>query len=85
MVKIWGVGENASNTPIDVDRVSGTKTYHLADLHESRAYCMNRLNKFRQDILRPLNPTPYKLAVSDKFFHFFKDKWQQQAPVKELS
>merc|ERR1712194_928249 len=53
-------------------------------LAEARAFSMDRLAKFRQDILRPLNPTPYKLAVSDPFFQFFKSMWQQSAPVKEL-
>jgi len=56
----------------------------VCDLAKAREYCSSRLEKFRQDILRPLNPTPYKLAVSNEFFTFFKSLWQEQAPIKEL-
>ncbi|CAD7952655.1 unnamed protein product [Amoebophrya sp. A120] len=54
-------------------------------LDEAREFSMNRLARFRPDILRPLNPTQYKLAVSDPFFGFFKQMWQKSAPIKELT
>ncbi len=57
----------------------------VCELQSAREYGASRLDKFRQDILRPLNPTPYKLAVSNNFFNFFKDLWQKSAPIKELS
>lgn len=63
----------------------GKDALELTDLATARTYCHDRLEAFRQDILRPLNPTPYKLSVSSEFFTFFKDMWERQAPIKELS
>jgi len=57
----------------------------LVYLEEARSDCMDRLKSFRQDHLRPQNPTPYKRSITDSFFHFFKELWEQQAPVKDLS
>merc|ERR1712194_225303 len=80
LVKIWAPVEEVSG-----EYSLDTPVQKLSQLHESRTFCLERLEKFRQDILRPLNPTPYKLAVSDSFFHFFKKMWQESAPVKELA
>ncbi|CAD7942995.1 unnamed protein product [Amoebophrya sp. A25] len=66
-------------------QVWGEQPVRPMSLSEARTFSLERLAKFRQDILRPLNPTPYKLAVSDPFFQFFKSMWQQSAPVKELA
>jgi len=80
LVKIWAPKEEVSGV-YSFD----TKVQKIANLEEARAFSLRRLAAFRQDILRPLNPTPHKLSVSDSFFTFFKQMWQKQAPVKELS
>uniref|UniRef100_A0A1B6F2C5 Nicotinate phosphoribosyltransferase n=1 Tax=Cuerna arida TaxID=1464854 RepID=A0A1B6F2C5_9HEMI len=43
------------------------------------------LQTLRQDHKRNLNPTPYKVAVSDCLYNFIHDLWLQNAPIGELS
>ncbi|CAH0727385.1 unnamed protein product, partial [Brenthis ino] len=54
----------------------------LADVRERVQSCLKTL---RQDIKRNLNPTPYKVAVSDDLYSFIHDLWLQNAPIGELS
>lgn len=50
-------------------------------LVESRTRCLNQLKRFPKETLRPLNPTPYKVSTSYKFFRFFRDMWERTAPI----
>jgi len=43
-----------------------------------------RLEAMRTDHLRPSNPTPFKVSVSAPFYEFFREMWQDTAPIKEL-
>ncbi|CAG0917796.1 unnamed protein product [Notodromas monacha] len=43
------------------------------------------LSSLRQDHKRNLNPTPYKVGVSDALYHFIHDLWLENAPIGELS
>lgn len=54
-------------------------------LHEVRQRVQSSLRTLRQDIKRNLNPTPYKVAVSDDLYNFIHDLWLQNAPIGELS
>ncbi|XP_013135216.1 PREDICTED: nicotinate phosphoribosyltransferase 2 isoform X2 [Papilio polytes] len=54
-------------------------------LSEVRARVQASLRALRQDIKRNLNPTPYKVAVSDDLYSFIHDLWLQNAPIGELS
>ncbi|CAH0405310.1 unnamed protein product [Chilo suppressalis] len=54
-------------------------------LLEVRARVQSSLRTLRQDIKRNLNPTPYKVAVSDDLYCFIHDLWLQNAPIGELS
>ncbi|PZC75179.1 hypothetical protein B5X24_HaOG206594 [Helicoverpa armigera] len=54
-------------------------------LHEVRERVQSSLRTLRQDIKRNLNPTPYKVAVSDDLYNFIHDLWLQNAPIGELS
>ncbi|XP_013176961.1 PREDICTED: nicotinate phosphoribosyltransferase 2 isoform X4 [Papilio xuthus] len=54
-------------------------------LSEVRARVQASLRTLRQDIKRNLNPTPYKVAVSDDLYSFIHDLWLQNAPIGELS
>jgi hypothetical protein len=56
----------------------------LADLRESRQFFLERIKNFREDHTRSINPTPYKRSLSNGFFNFFNELWQEQAPVKEI-
>ncbi|XP_073958379.1 nicotinate phosphoribosyltransferase isoform X3 [Choristoneura fumiferana] len=54
-------------------------------LSEVRERVQSSLKTLRQDIKRNLNPTPYKVAVSDDLYIFIHDLWLQNAPIGELS
>jgi len=43
------------------------------------------LKLLRSDHLRSLNPTPYKVSVSDKLYNFIHKLWLENAPIGELS
>jgi nicotinate phosphoribosyltransferase len=52
---------------------------------EARVAIQQQLKVFRPDILRYINPTPYKVSVSEGLFHYLHKMWQSETPVEELS
>jgi nicotinate phosphoribosyltransferase len=63
------------------------KKHVLADypsLDAIRTHCASELGRFREDHLRRLNPTPYKLSVSSDLFSFMADLWLQETPIAEI-
>ncbi|XP_063548350.1 nicotinate phosphoribosyltransferase isoform X2 [Cydia strobilella] len=63
----------------------GRICYPPKPLSEVRQRVQSSLRTLRQDIKRNLNPTPYKVAVSDDLYNFIHDLWLQNAPIGELS
>lgn len=57
----------------------------LPKLQDVRDRVASSLRTLRPDIKRNLNPTPYKVAVSDDLYHFIHDQWLKNAPIGELS
>ena len=57
----------------------------VPDDYEIRQNVQDSLKTLRQDHKRSLNPTPYKVGVSDDFYHFFHDLWLDNLPIGELS
>ncbi|XP_055858073.1 nicotinate phosphoribosyltransferase isoform X2 [Episyrphus balteatus] len=57
----------------------------LPTLEKVREKVQNSLRTLRNDHKRTLNPTPYKVAVSDDLYNFIHDLWLQNAPIGELS
>uniref|UniRef100_A0A1S4GYI3 Nicotinate phosphoribosyltransferase n=2 Tax=Anopheles gambiae TaxID=7165 RepID=A0A1S4GYI3_ANOGA len=57
----------------------------LPSLEEVRERVQASLRTLRQDHKRTLNPTPYKVAVSDNLYNFIHELWLQNAPIGELS
>ncbi|XP_039308301.1 nicotinate phosphoribosyltransferase isoform X5 [Solenopsis invicta] len=56
----------------------------LPTLQEIRNRVQESLNTLRNDHKRNLNPTPYKVAVSDTLYRFIDELWSQNAPIGEL-
>ena len=52
---------------------------------EIRQTVQDSLRTLRQDHKRSLNPTPYKVGVSDDLYHFIHDLWLENQPIGELS
>lgn len=63
----------------------GRVTQAMPSLDEVRERVQNSLKTLRQDHKRTLNPTPYKVAVSDNLYSFIHELWLQNAPIGELS
>ncbi|XP_055711632.1 nicotinate phosphoribosyltransferase isoform X1 [Phlebotomus papatasi] len=57
----------------------------LPTLDQVRDRVQASLKTVRTDHKRTLNPTPYKVAVSDHLYNFIHDLWLQNAPIGELS
>ena len=53
-------------------------------LEETTAHVEEQLRHVRSDILRPINPTPYKVSVSQDLFTFLHELWQTESPVAEI-
>lgn len=58
---------------------------NLPTLEQVREKVQISLKTLRNDHKRTLNPTPYKVAVSDNLYNFIHDLWLQNAPIGELS
>ncbi|XP_012527384.1 nicotinate phosphoribosyltransferase isoform X4 [Monomorium pharaonis] len=56
----------------------------LPTLQEIRSRVQESLNTLRNDHKRNLNPTPYKVAVSDTLYRFIDELWSRNAPIGEL-
>jgi nicotinate phosphoribosyltransferase len=57
----------------------------LPTLTQIRDRCQMQLMNLREDHLRRLNPTPYKVSISSDLYTFMHDLWLAEAPVPELS
>lgn len=67
------------------DGSGGGRTQPKKSIHEVRAHVTAQRNLIREDTLRPVNPTPYKVSVSDKLYNFLHDLWLKEVPIPELS
>ncbi|XP_064480457.1 nicotinate phosphoribosyltransferase-like isoform X2 [Ornithodoros turicata] len=78
-------------TPDKVENLSqlwwehGKIVQDLPSLDEIRSRLRSSLETLRPDIKRTLNPTPYKVSVSDTLYSFMHDLWLRNAPIGELS
>lgn len=57
----------------------------LLTLGESRERVQSELFCFRSDYKRSLNPTPYKVSVSDELYNFTQTLWLRMTPISDLS
>jgi len=64
---------------------NGKVAHNMPTLNEIRQNVQESLRTLRQDHKRSLNPTPYKVGVSDDLYHFIHDLWLENAPIGELS
>jgi len=57
----------------------------MPTLEEVREMVQTSLRSLRNDHKRTLNPTPYKVSVSDELYSFIHTLWLENAPIGELS
>jgi len=52
---------------------------------ERKLLVQNEIASLRRDHVRHLNPTPYKVSVSEKLYEKFHSQWMAAVPIRELS
>ncbi len=62
----------------------GKRVYPDVPLNQSRDYVLNQLRSTREDHLRDINPTPYKVSVSEELYSYVFQLWEEESPVTEL-
>lgn len=63
----------------------GQQTQASRTLREKRQYMLDHLAGMRQDHLRAVNPTPYKVSVSAALYDRMHQLWQAEAPVNIIT
>jgi nicotinate phosphoribosyltransferase len=62
----------------------GRRLYPERTLQECREHVLNQLRTTREDHLRDINPTPYKVSVSEELYDYAYRLWTEESPVTEL-
>jgi nicotinate phosphoribosyltransferase len=62
----------------------GKRLYPEVPLKGSRDYVLKQLRSTREDHLRDINPTPYKVSVSEELYDYVYHLWTEESPVTEL-
>ena len=62
----------------------GKRVHPEVPLKESRDYVLSQLRSTREDHLRDINPTPYKVSVSEELYNHVYHLWEEESPVTEL-
>ena len=57
----------------------------LPNLKQIRTYAREQIEELRKDHRRDLNPTPYKVSVTDELFQFMHKLWLKSVPIGELN
>jgi nicotinate phosphoribosyltransferase len=57
----------------------------LPTLEKIRDYAREQIDSLRKDIIRDLNPTPYKVSLTNELFQFMHDLWMKNVPIGELN
>lgn len=61
-----------------------TKDPPVPSINQIRSKCMQDLASLRHDHVRYLNPTPYKVSVSEELFESMYELWRRESPILEL-
>ncbi len=57
----------------------------MPNIEDTRQYVASQVELMREDIMRPLNAMPYKVALSTALYEYMHDLWAKEFPVRELS
>lgn len=60
------------------------QVYDIPLLKESRDYVLKQLHEAREDHIRYLNPTPYKVSASTRLSDYVNTIWTSICPIAEL-
>lgn len=54
-------------------------------IDEIRTFSRSQVSSLRSDYVRAVNPTPYKVSVSEELYTLLHSLWMHEAPVEEIS
>uniref|UniRef100_A0A0K0EMM9 Nicotinate phosphoribosyltransferase n=1 Tax=Strongyloides stercoralis TaxID=6248 RepID=A0A0K0EMM9_STRER len=83
-------GKRALVIPSKVEKLQelywdhGKIAQYLPSLNEIKQHLTLSMKSIRKDHCRFVNPTPYKVSVSEKLYEFLHEIWLQNAPVGKL-
>ena len=86
---VWR-GKNAKNFDFDtdnsIDKPSSTTNMRapFPSLIQLRDFVGSQLALLREDHMRLMNPTPYKVSVTTDLFHYINDLMMKELPIAEL-
>ncbi len=63
---------------------NGRRTVSEQSLKHVRDYCVSQIHGWRKDHLRTLNPTPYKISVSDELYEMLYSLRQNEMPIATI-
>ena len=63
----------------------GHQTYAFPPLDTIRQYVQNQIALMRPDHMRAVNPTPYKVSVSQDLYRSMHELWMKEAPISEIT
>jgi len=66
------------------DGPNGGPTSPETTSEDVRKYASSQLKLVREDHLRSLNPTPYKVSVSDELYRYVHELWMDNVPIPDL-
>ncbi|CAF1020396.1 unnamed protein product [Rotaria sp. Silwood1] len=64
---------------------NGQIQHALPSWQEVRNYAQQQISTLRKDHRRHLNPTPYKVSVTDRLYSFLHQLWIDSIPIGELA
>ena len=56
----------------------------LPTLSDIRSYAQEQIDQLRKDHRRDLNPTPYKVSITDSLYQFMHQLWMNSIPIGDL-
>jgi len=63
---------------------NGKVVQKLPSIHEIKKLCENEIKSMRKDHIRLLNPTPYKVSVSEEMYQMMHRMILEHTPIKEM-
>lgn len=63
---------------------NGKVSEQLPSIHETKKLCENEIKMMRKDHVRLLNPTPYKVSVSEAMYQMMHRMILEHTPIREM-
>lgn len=63
---------------------NGKVVEDLPTIHDIKKLCEDEISRMRIDHVRLLNPTPYKVSLSERMFEMMHSMILQHTPIREM-